>query len=694
MAYLGSWGLESTLTFYLDTALPETGAVQDADTVPIYRIYDAVTNTPVWQATMALMEPTPAVGVEKTVRWPAKTGRFVKLIALAEANNGPYTSCAELNIYAGTLLPRTGFSIVSVDSEEPPYFAAALLLDGNPDTFWHTEWINTQPPHPHTLILDLGTSYAVDGLVYLPRPDGSANGTITQYEVYVSANGVSWGTAVSSGILGAGITGLYAAQVVLAAAAGFRAGGRYGLRLQATVSGITGAIHNTFRIAGLSATLPPPARVAFRAPQPIPRLAGGALVTTSARWGLQAAVPRLVRGVQVQPAQMAFTGSPRHFLIDPEGRRGRLVRRPRRISGRFPTRPGLENALVRSHPLVQGLTSWWLVRRWMFPGWTWFDLQGENHATLTAMGHHATSGWGGTMRLGGHGELRFDGVDDAVTCGTGTFGALDLGPNFTLSAWVFLTSFGGGSLGRILDKRGPGSGGFTFLVDNLGGVAQLGLRVNDATAYGVDSAGSAVGTLTTDRWTHVAVTVEAASTVTFYVDGQPVAHDVGSGTLTQAVLANDERLLIGAAPQRVDRNFDGKMDDIRIWRRVLANHEMATVYVNSLLGYPNLLAPPHPLWIMVTPAAATIITSRVGMRAATALLQRTFLTSPTRHAWRATTPLLVRRLVVTAGRHAWRAPPARTGRGFVEPMPARMGMRATGTRTGQFVQVVPAKIGF
>jgi hypothetical protein len=41
--------------------------------------------------------------------------------------------------------------------------------------------------------------YLVDGLTYLPRQDGNVNGTILGYELYVSTDGVTWGTAVIAG---------------------------------------------------------------------------------------------------------------------------------------------------------------------------------------------------------------------------------------------------------------------------------------------------------------------------------------------------------------------------------------------------------------------------------------------------------------------------------------------------------------
>jgi len=55
--------------------------------------------------------------------------------------------------------------------------AASNAIDGNPATIWHTQWQSANPLPPHWLQIDLGASYTVGGMKYLPRQDASANGT-------------------------------------------------------------------------------------------------------------------------------------------------------------------------------------------------------------------------------------------------------------------------------------------------------------------------------------------------------------------------------------------------------------------------------------------------------------------------------------------------------------------------------------
>jgi hypothetical protein len=93
-----------------------------------------------------------------------------------------------------------------VDSEETAEEdgKATNAFDGDSATIWHTEWSSSNPPHPHTIAIDLGASYDIDGFRYLPRQDVDwPNGSIAQYEFYVSTDGVNWGSAAASGTFAA-----------------------------------------------------------------------------------------------------------------------------------------------------------------------------------------------------------------------------------------------------------------------------------------------------------------------------------------------------------------------------------------------------------------------------------------------------------------------------------------------------------
>ncbi|WP_432942110.1 family 20 glycosylhydrolase [Kribbella sp. CA-253562] len=90
-----------------------------------------------------------------------------------------------------------------VDSEETAGEdgRAVNAIDGNPATFWHTEWSASQPQPPHEIQLDLGSTKSVCAVTYLTRQNAT-NGRIADFELYLSTDGVSWGQPVSKGTFG------------------------------------------------------------------------------------------------------------------------------------------------------------------------------------------------------------------------------------------------------------------------------------------------------------------------------------------------------------------------------------------------------------------------------------------------------------------------------------------------------------
>jgi len=75
-------------------------------------------------------------------------------------------------------------------------------MDGNPKTMWHTSFGGAEPKHPHEITIDLGASYEISGFSYLPRIDGLRNGTIKDFEFYVSDDVKKFGKPVMKGTFG------------------------------------------------------------------------------------------------------------------------------------------------------------------------------------------------------------------------------------------------------------------------------------------------------------------------------------------------------------------------------------------------------------------------------------------------------------------------------------------------------------
>ena len=75
----------------------------------------------------------------------------------------------------------------------------ANAVDGDPGTFWHTEYQDALAQYPHEIVIELNPPSLIKGVTYLPRQDGNANGTIKDYEIYLSDDGVNFGQPVTKG---------------------------------------------------------------------------------------------------------------------------------------------------------------------------------------------------------------------------------------------------------------------------------------------------------------------------------------------------------------------------------------------------------------------------------------------------------------------------------------------------------------
>ncbi|MBI5396625.1 MAG: discoidin domain-containing protein [Verrucomicrobia bacterium] len=70
-------------------------------------------------------------------------------------------------------------------------------IDGDPQTFWHTQWQPSARPMPHWLVVDLGRELPLAGITYLPRQD-QANGRIAEAEISCSNEPKKWGAPVAT----------------------------------------------------------------------------------------------------------------------------------------------------------------------------------------------------------------------------------------------------------------------------------------------------------------------------------------------------------------------------------------------------------------------------------------------------------------------------------------------------------------
>jgi hypothetical protein len=94
---------------------------------------------------------------------------------------------------ASAMIEKLGAYVVSTDSQQPGYEASAIL-DGDPDTIWHTTFGKRGAPFPHQVVIGFGHTAILSSVLLDPRQDQS-NGWIKDYRIDFSSDGKSWTTA-------------------------------------------------------------------------------------------------------------------------------------------------------------------------------------------------------------------------------------------------------------------------------------------------------------------------------------------------------------------------------------------------------------------------------------------------------------------------------------------------------------------
>lgn len=97
-------------------------------------------------------------------------------------------------------VPTQAWRVVGVSSEETAgeNAAAKQAFDGDPSTFWHTEWSRRQAPYPHSITIDLGVPTEAVGLRLLPRQAGAQNGHPNRFRLFLDDQAVAEGQVPDS----------------------------------------------------------------------------------------------------------------------------------------------------------------------------------------------------------------------------------------------------------------------------------------------------------------------------------------------------------------------------------------------------------------------------------------------------------------------------------------------------------------
>ena len=96
-----------------------------------------------------------------------------------------------------------------------------------------------------------------------------------------------------------------------------------------------------------------------------------------------------------------------------------------------------------------------------------------------------------------------------------------------------------------------------------------------------------------NTWTHLCVTIDNSGVAIIYINGiQNASKTIG----LPSSINNVYPFTIGNRANATDRTFDGKIDDIRIYNRVLSAEEIKILY-NLTAGTQRMIQTPNKLYI-------------------------------------------------------------------------------------------------
>jgi len=241
--------------------------------------------------------------------------------------------------------------------------------------------------------------------------------------------------------------------------------------------------------------------------------------------------------------------------------------------------PTAEASLGAGNSPLMSLNSG-LVGYWTFDGqdtnWATgqvFDRSGnKNTGTLTNMSTSTSPA------IGKFGQaFRFDGVNDYVDI-TGNPSSLQITSNLTISAWVKARSFPNGDDNYIVTKT-----------SGIGEVAyKLGATIDNAVeqfsiAVSVDGTSLArrytSTTIKADQYYHVVGVYDASSqTLNIYINGALNNGTLAGAAVPASIFNSSGDVLLGKYEADPSRNFNGLIDDVRIYNRALSATEIRQLY--------------------------------------------------------------------------------------------------------------------
>ena len=162
--------------------------------------------------------------------------------------------------------------------------------------------------------------------------------------------------------------------------------------------------------------------------------------------------------------------------------------------------------------------------------------------------------------------LAFDGQDDYVNCGNDE--SLNLTKAISIEAWVFMKS--PGNYPTIVSRSITNWG---YILEFLTTTGKINLYLDSANPSWANVANSAVPL---EKWTHIAASYDGKK-IRYYFNGEP---DGNYDAVKAENSSNADEVHIGRRRLSEPHNFEGIIDEVRIYNRALGDAEVK-VNMNS-----------------------------------------------------------------------------------------------------------------
>lgn len=231
-----------------------------------------------------------------------------------------------------------------------------------------------------------------------------------------------------------------------------------------------------------------------------------------------------------------------------------------------------------NHNLSTGLICWLLCVPNLMGGRNFYDIATLNSVQLTSMSAFG-NGWRPPRRTGGFGTLLFGGSPAYAVGTNNAFG--DLPGNMSLSLWI-------NPLAAATRSRIIGRAQGTLLQQYY---VEIGSTVNKiTTGWGNVDQLISNGSLNSGTWYHIIFTrsgVPGNWSTSLYING--ILDKMVTGIATAPSQPNLSLTLSRRSADTSGLEYNGYIDDIRLYTRAISSIEANQIYTNSLIGYPDIL---------------------------------------------------------------------------------------------------------